>query len=193
MSVYSHRMVLYPIAVMEFSLALLILIVTPDKWVAALWLTVGITIGALCLRFSVELDKQQDKQREPAHEVKPLASALAPQLDRYYRMRIGAYPTGHYVYILCDNDVSGRCKIGRTKHPATRLHRFDVKLPFHPYVLAVIPCRNDVELETELHREYAHKRVNGEWFSLSDDDIKRLLSIYTPHTAGVWQAQHSKQ
>ena len=90
---------------------------------------------------------------------------------------IQKYPEGHYVYIIQDIDITGYVKIGRTNNPYRRLHRFETIMPVELGVIHIIPCQNEVQAESELHRYYAMKRKRGEWFQLDKADIAHLLSI----------------
>lgn len=82
-----------------------------------------------------------------------------------------------YVYVICDYERTGDCKIGRSKDWQKRLNNFEVKLPFNFHVIAIIPCRDMFKAERQLHKQYADKRTNGEWFNLSDQDIDEIKKI----------------
>lgn len=84
--------------------------------------------------------------------------------------------TKGYVYLL--KSVTGFWKIGRTVNPKDRLKTFGVKLPFEVEYEHLIPCRDHIELERSLHKQFADKRVNGEWFDLSPEDIAVIKSIH---------------
>lgn len=81
---------------------------------------------------------------------------------------------GH-VYLL--KSPTGTYKIGRTKDPSKRLHTFSVKLPFEVEFVCVIAAEDMIALETELHRKFKHKRVGGEWFALSEDDVAFISQL----------------
>jgi len=70
----------------------------------------------------------------------------------------------------------GPVKIGRSKAPEGRLEDFD-SLPFEVVLLHTIASDDMVWLERTLHERFADKRIRGEWFALSDDDIAALLTI----------------
>jgi hypothetical protein len=95
---------------------------------------------------------------------------------RYHRIH-RAMPRGEYVYVIKDVDISGYYKIGRTTDLYTRLSTFEVKLPFEIEVIAILQCGNAIQLERELHRRFASKRVKGEWFNLSTDDLEAIRGI----------------
>lgn len=81
-----------------------------------------------------------------------------------------------YVYLL--KMVNGDYyKIGRTKNYQNRLETFGVKLPFSVEYEYIIQTKDMYALESELHQRFAAKRVNGEWFALSQVDIDYIKSL----------------
>lgn len=74
-----------------------------------------------------------------------------------------------YVYVVKSD--TGHYKIGRTNNPDDRRKTFNVKLPVEIQFLVLIKTGNMNYLESTLHRMFSHKRVNGEWFKLSDTDL----------------------
>lgn len=77
-----------------------------------------------------------------------------------------------YVYVLKSD--SGHYKIGKTNNPNDRLGTFSVKLPMEVEYLVLIESPNYHRLESVLHKQYDHKRINGEWFNLSPTDLMLL-------------------
>lgn len=74
------------------------------------------------------------------------------------------------VYFIKNNE--GYTKIGKTHDLKNRLHN----LKYESYgkdlrVIHLIESRDIDVLEKTLHKVFAHKRVKGEWFDLSDEDI----------------------
>lgn len=80
-----------------------------------------------------------------------------------------------YVYLL--KSASGFWKIGRTANPKDRLKTFSIKLPFEVEFEHLIPCDDMVGAETELHRRFADRRINGEWFRLNETDVAWIKTI----------------
>ncbi len=86
-----------------------------------------------------------------------------------------------YVYLLHDS-ASGLYKIGFTKHPDQRIldieHEFNVDLDY----VCTIETDNMRRLEEELHKKYAKKRLEGEWFDLDEAEVEYItgLSKKTP-------------
>jgi hypothetical protein len=84
-------------------------------------------------------------------------------------------PKAGYVYLI--QSPTGSYKIGRSKNIANRLKTFNVKLPFEIEIEHVISCSDYRAAERELHKRYADKRVNGEWFALTRDDVEQIKAI----------------
>ncbi len=82
-----------------------------------------------------------------------------------------------YVYLL--KSPTGYWKIGRTKNPNDRRRTFSVKLPFEVQYEHLIPCKDMVLLEGQLHEQFSDYRKDGEWFALSDDQVKFIKRITT--------------
>jgi hypothetical protein len=80
-----------------------------------------------------------------------------------------------FVYLL--KSETGHYKIGRTIDPKSRSKTFGIQLPFAVEFLAVIPADDMISLESELHRRFDEKRLSGEWFNLSDDDIEYIKGL----------------
>lgn len=95
----------------------------------------------------------------------------------HFHIHQNTYQRGHYVYVIRDIDVTGFYKIGRTNDPYVRLSAFEVKLPFQIEIVTVLSCNNAMLMEKQLHDRYALKRVRGEWFQLSDEDVQSIKQL----------------
>jgi predicted GIY-YIG superfamily endonuclease len=84
-------------------------------------------------------------------------------------------PQKGYVYLL--RSISGYYKIGKAKNPERRMKTFGVQLPFEVEFEHVIRCDDMNAYEKELHRRHASKRINGEWFDLSPEDVADIKAI----------------
>ena len=80
-----------------------------------------------------------------------------------------------YVYLV--QSPTGAYKIGRSQNPANRVRTFNVKLPFEIEYVCVIQTPRMKGLEKELHQRFAEKRIDGEWFRLSADDVDYIKSL----------------
>lgn len=65
-------------------------------------------------------------------------------------------------------------KIGKTRNLHGRTRLFEVKLPFPIEVELSGWCPQYSATELQLHREFAAKRLDGEWFALTDADLAGL-------------------
>lgn len=113
-------------------------------------------------------------------------SLLPPQVAQAYELAVRKQksleiqaarktaPAG-FVYLL--RSASGYYKIGRSKNPYDRLTTFEVKLPFEVEYEHLIETTDMYQLEKELHRHFADKRVNGEWFELTPEDVAYIKSL----------------
>lgn len=77
--------------------------------------------------------------------------------------------TAGFVYLL--KSPTTNYKIGRTKNPNDRLKTFEVKLPFEVEFEHLIQCVDMYRAEGILHHRFRYRRVNGEWFTLSDAEV----------------------
>jgi hypothetical protein len=79
------------------------------------------------------------------------------------------------VYLV--RSVSSAYKIGRTRNPEDRQRTFGIQLPFEVEFIALIEAEDMYTLERELHNRFAQKRINGEWFNLTDADVKYIKGL----------------
>lgn len=82
-----------------------------------------------------------------------------------------------YVYLL--KSSTAFWKIGKTKNPVDRRKTFSVKLPFEVQYAHLIYCHDMNKLEKEMHIIFKKKRVDGEWFSLNEDDVRWIKQFST--------------
>jgi hypothetical protein len=81
------------------------------------------------------------------------------------------YGKAGYVYLI-ECPGFDYYKIGRTSLPVyTRLATIQNGSPFNLVVLKAILVNDCYKLESELHYLFADKRIRGEWFELSREDI----------------------
>lgn len=76
-----------------------------------------------------------------------------------------------YVYII---KLDGYYKIGRTSNPSNRFGEY-TKLMKEPEVISLIFCDNYKQVEKELHEMFSDKNTNGEWFTLSDEELDKAI------------------
>lgn len=80
-----------------------------------------------------------------------------------------------YVYLI--QSPTGAYKIGRTIDINRRIKTFHVKLPFEIEPICIIKTENMFVLEAQLHIKFALKRLDGEWFKLTTEDVEYIKSL----------------
>jgi hypothetical protein len=68
-------------------------------------------------------------------------------------------------------------KIGFTTNLKKRLSSLGTSQPFKLTLVVAIMSETAELLEKQLHRKFAKKRVNGEWFRLNDQDLGYLKQV----------------
>lgn len=84
-------------------------------------------------------------------------------------------PAPGYIYVIRRKD--GEYKIGKSKSAVDRIESLSVKLPFAVEPVCVIASDDMNGLEKQLHERFQDKRVNGEWFALTNEDVEYLKSL----------------
>ena len=91
----------------------------------------------------------------------------------------GIFPDPHgYVYFL---KSQFGFKIGMSNKISRRIKEFEVKLPFEVELHSFCKLDEYKKLEKELHAALESKNINGEWFSLSEEDwilIDEIVKTY---------------
>ena len=72
-------------------------------------------------------------------------------------------------------------KIGYSsaENPIARLYSMTTYAPYGVELLGFIQTLNAKQLERKLHKKYKNKRLNGEWFELTNEDIAIELQSNT--------------
>ncbi len=78
-----------------------------------------------------------------------------------------------YVYLLSDMDGT-YYKIGCTTQPIRRVSDFGVQIPYSVHYDTIIASDDMYQLETDLKRMFANKRIRGEWFDLAPEDVELI-------------------
>ena len=79
-----------------------------------------------------------------------------------------------YVYII---ESEYGYKIGKTKSLKNRSQLFGVKMPFDFSFIYTFFSEKFSTLEVDLHCKFANKRINGEWFQLTKDELQEIESF----------------
>jgi hypothetical protein len=86
-----------------------------------------------------------------------------------------------WIYLL--KGQGNQYKIGMTTRvPTKRLLEFVPKLPFETQLIFAIPDPDPIAMEMVYHEEFAHKRIRGEWFELTQEDVDLITSADN----GIW-------
>ncbi len=81
------------------------------------------------------------------------------------------------VYLIC-SEFEGRrlFKIGYTRREVSkRIKELRTGNGSELYIVNQFKSKWGTKIESQLHRMYKSKKVNGEWFDLTDDDVKSFL------------------
>lgn len=72
-------------------------------------------------------------------------------------------------------------KIGYSSHesPIKRFNQFKTYAPFGAEIIGFIQTNEAKEIESKLHLKYSSKRLDGEWFLISEEDCKNEIDFYT--------------
>ncbi len=79
------------------------------------------------------------------------------------------------VYLL--RIETGAYKIGRSREPEARARAVVAGVPLRADIIHRIQTDDATWLERRLHDRYAHSRLKGEWFQLTDEEVAEILTI----------------
>ena len=95
-----------------------------------------------------------------------------------------------WIYVL--DDGMGHHKIGWAYNLDQRVKWLKIQLPFKVRVAYAFETDNPRQVESMLHRYFAGKRLNGEWFALNDDPKSRdgwdfAVISYLANDSGIFE------
>jgi transposase len=72
-------------------------------------------------------------------------------------------------------------KIGYSTHesPLDRFNQFKTYAPFGSEIIGFIQTNESKEIESFLHKKYINKRINGEWFEITVDEVQKEIDFYS--------------
>lgn len=82
-----------------------------------------------------------------------------------------------YVYFI-KNNKSIDVKIGISNNINDRVKSYRTAFSGEVLLIGYIYCENYKKLEKDIHKLFDNKRISGEWFNLSLNEIKELLIKY---------------
>lgn len=103
---------------------------------------------------------------EPNTWINPQEAALLPDIGK-----------PGWVYLI-EAIGSNRYKIGRTNNVEKRIADLSKQSCFPLVVVGVVFVNNPIEFELNLHKQCGESRVHGEWFHLSYETVKAILSSF---------------
>ncbi|AQU79371.1 MULTISPECIES: GIY-YIG nuclease family protein [Planococcus] len=106
-----------------------------------------------------------------AAEKSYLFEANQQQLDQIIKLPLVTGKAPGYVYFVQEH-ITGSFKIGKTKQIDKRMNVFNVKLPFENKLIFLIKTADHHQTESAFHLHFSDKRLEGEWFNLTADDIR---------------------
>lgn len=84
-------------------------------------------------------------------------------------------PNPGYVYLMHAVGTEWY-KIGFSVNPEQRSEALAAKAPYDVEIVHMVQVSDMRSVESYWHERFASKRVNGEWFTLDDDDIAEFCS-----------------
>jgi hypothetical protein len=76
-------------------------------------------------------------------------------------------------------------KIGKSINFEKRLKQIKLQLPYPVEVVHTISTPEYSKLEAYWHQRFRSKRTNGEWFLLTDEDVKEFIDYLGPSQEGL--------
>lgn len=72
-------------------------------------------------------------------------------------------------------------KIGYSTNqsPINRFSQFKTYAPYGSEILGFIQTFEAKDLESKLHLKYSSRRINGEWFEITEEDVKKEVDFYS--------------
>jgi len=125
-------------------------------------------------RIAKKLAHQSLEEQYPKGRIQIMECVRVDQPQPRVRKAANTRGSG-YIYLI--EGEKGRFKIGLTADPKTRISTLGVKLPFDIEVIHLIHTDDMRRAERELHHQYNHRRLNGEWFDLTPDEIAAIQQI----------------
>jgi hypothetical protein len=111
--------------------------------------------------------------------IEPLLANIASSVSATETTYLDKVVVG-YVYVV-RHGTRREFKIGRTSNLLRREGEIGVELPLKVSPIHVIETDDPAGVEAYWHRRFSKKRLNGEWFTLSAEDVrafKRWKSIF---------------
>ncbi len=120
----------------------------------------------------------------PTPQASPTASTIdTPNASQFLKIEGKPADLAHgYIYII---KSAGAHKIGKAKNLQQRLNELKTGNESPLIVEHCISTNAMNRAESLLHQHYAKQRGNGEWFTLSKEDVAYLKSIWRIDVKGL--------
>ena len=104
-----------------------------------------------------------------------LAKMMRPSEDKNPQKKQKPQPVAEagYVYFLQEKR-DGLVKIGKSKNLSSRTRKLSVEMPFETELIHTVKTADACNEEIHYHKMFRKKRVKGEWFNLTEKDIKAI-------------------
>lgn len=118
----------------------------------------------------LETYSDEDIERRWQERVEELDSPSRASVQREARQKA---KTAGYVYLISGG---GYYKIGKTTNLGDRRKQIGLQLPFEVSLRHAVHTEDIDRLELYWHERFASKRLNGEWFALTAEDVREFES-----------------
>lgn len=133
----------------------------------------SIILAALILN---DIDLVINKNKEPylSREFIRVIPGYLEALDKKHNTETnaGRYDKKYKTYLMLD-EATGYYKIGRAINPTYREATLQSE---KPSITLISMCNTDIE--NILHKRYEAKRMRGEWFHLSKNEVDEIVSLF---------------
>lgn len=92
--------------------------------------------------------------------------------------RFAIRDTSGFVYFFRYEEKNSPVKIGRAKNIDSRKKQLQTSSPYDIVTIGHISTKDYFELEKKIHKEHDSKRINREWFDLTEKDIIDIIKIH---------------
>lgn len=119
---------------------------------------------------TLAIDETYEELRRES-EAKRLAERLR---EKAYRESETKIAKGGFVYLMRDTSLDYH-KIGFSTNPRFRERTLQAQKP----TIQIEHCwKGTWRIEQDLHEKFMHKRIRGEWFHLTPEDITEIMSFF---------------
>jgi len=105
--------------------------------------------------------RRSHEYQKPPRRQRGQAKPLAPQCPGY-------------IYLIKGD--AGLYKVGKSKHPDARHYSLVSTMPFPVEIVSSYKVPDMKPAELSWHTRFASKRVNGEWFRLTAEDVQAFIA-----------------